>query len=64
MDTKVGPQDLSGGNTMKKLSVLLLGFGLALGTIATISAQDTKKKESTGKKEKKKKKSEPTKKEG
>ena len=49
---------------MKKLSVLLLGFGLALGTIATISAQDTKKKESTGKKEKKKKKSEPTKKEG
>jgi hypothetical protein len=48
---------------MKKLAIVMLGFGLALGSVTAAFAQETKK-ESTKKKSSKKKKSEPTKKEG
>jgi hypothetical protein len=47
---------------MKKLAILMLGLGLAVGSVTAAFAQDTKKEEK--KQPKKKKKSEPTKKEG
>jgi len=46
---------------MKKLLVIMVGLGLAVGTVATSFGQDTKKEEST-KKKKGKKKGEETKK--
>ncbi|HTP36374.1 MAG TPA: hypothetical protein VMJ75_29570 [Candidatus Acidoferrales bacterium] len=51
---------------MKKLMVIMLGFGLAFCTVATSFAQDTKKEESTKKKGGKKggKKKEDTEKKG
>ena len=49
---------------MKKLAILMLGLGLAVGSVTATFAQDTKKKESAKKKQPRKKKSEPTKKEG
>ena len=48
---------------MKRLAIVMLGFGLALGSVTAAFAQDTKKEESTKKKSsKKKKKGEDTKK--
>jgi hypothetical protein len=63
---KARPQNLKEKRTMKKLMVLMLGLGLAFGTVATSFAQETKKEESGKKKSGKKggKKKEDTEKKG